>query len=60
MGRPRIYTEDRVLTAVRLPASLHERLRRLAAERGESLNALVERAVAGLLAAERSGRRAPG
>jgi predicted transcriptional regulator len=45
MARPRIYDPDRVSTQVRLPAELHERLRRTAAERQVSANLLVERAV---------------
>ena len=45
MGRPRVCEEDRKVTAVRLPTSLHERLHRSAGERGVSANELVTRAV---------------
>lgn len=37
--------EDRKVTAVRLPASLHERLHATAGERGVSANELVTRAL---------------
>lgn len=45
MARPRTFDEDRVATAVRLPASVHERLHAAAAERDVSANLLVTRAV---------------
>lgn len=50
MGRPRKYG-DRVTTAVRLPADLHEDLADAADERGVSINALVIRAIEDLLVA---------
>ena len=50
MGRPRIGDEHRVVTAVRLPVSLRDRLRRAAFERDTSMNHLVTRAVSDLLA----------
>lgn len=46
MGRPKIYEEPRVATAVRLPASLRDKLRSAALERDVSVNYLVTRAVA--------------
>ena len=45
MGRPRICDESRVLTAIRLPASLRNGLESAAFERDVSLNFLVTRAV---------------
>ena len=45
MGRPRIYEEPRVATAVRLPASLRDELQAAAVERDVSVNFLVTRAV---------------
>jgi hypothetical protein len=45
MARPRTYLEDRVATAVRLPASVHRRLHEAAADRDVSANLLVTRAV---------------
>ena len=45
MGRPRIYEEPRVATAIRLPASLRDELQAAAAERDVSVNLLVTRAV---------------
>jgi hypothetical protein len=45
MGRPKIYEEPRVATAVRLPTSLHDELQRAAAARDVSVNLLVNRAV---------------
>jgi predicted HicB family RNase H-like nuclease len=52
MGRPRIYDEPRVATAIRLPTSLHEELRAAAAERDVSVNVLVNRAVQAYLRRE--------
>lgn len=46
VGRPRIYDEPRVATAVRLPASLRLELQAVAARRDVSVNLLVTRAVA--------------
>lgn len=45
MGRPRIYEEPRVATAIRLPASLRDELQAAAVERDVSVNFLVTRAV---------------
>jgi hypothetical protein len=50
MPRPRIYEERRVATAVRLPVSVHEELRRLARSRDVSVNYVITRAVEELLA----------
>lgn len=49
MGRPRLYEERRIATAVRLPASLHEELKKAASCRDVSVNFLVSRAVADYL-----------
>ena len=49
MARPRTYDEPRVATAIRLPVSLHEQLRTVAAERDVSVNYLVIRAVSAYL-----------
>ena len=66
MGRPRITDERRIATAIRLPESLYERLRRAACDRDVSTNLLVTRAVAEYLdrlpdaeAALKPRRRAP-
>jgi predicted transcriptional regulator len=45
MGRPKLYPDQRVATAIRLPPDLHQALRREAAERDVSVNLLVTRAV---------------
>ncbi len=45
MARPRIFHEERVTTAVRLPRSVHRRLRQAADDRDVSANLLVTRAV---------------
>jgi predicted DNA-binding ribbon-helix-helix protein len=45
MARPRIYNEPRVVTAVRLPRSLHAQLHQLAAEQSVSVNSLLSSAV---------------
>jgi hypothetical protein len=50
MSRPKIYTEPRVATAVRLPSSLHGELQNAATERDVSVNFLVTRAVSAYLA----------
>ena len=50
MARPKIYEERRVATAVRLPASVHAELQRLARSRDVSVNYVVTRAVEELLA----------
>lgn len=41
MGRPKIYKEERVTTALRVPVSTHERLKVEAARRNMSVNQLV-------------------
>ncbi len=46
MARPRLYSERRVATAVRLPESIHRRLHDVATDRDVSANLLVTRAVA--------------
>lgn len=46
MARPKVYEEKRITTAVRLPASAHERLREVAHQRDVSVNYLINRAVA--------------
>jgi len=50
MARPKIYEERRVATAVRLPASVHAELQRLARSRDVSVNYVITRAVEELLA----------
>jgi hypothetical protein len=66
MGRPRIYEEPRVATAIRIPASLRDDLRAAAIERDVSVNFLVTKAVVdymGRLASigdEQRGRRRAG
>jgi predicted transcriptional regulator len=45
MPRPRVYSDQRVSTAVRLPEALHLRLRQAATDRDVSVNLLVTRAV---------------
>lgn len=45
MARPKTYEEERIATAVRLPASVHRRLREAASDRDVSANLLVTRAV---------------
>ncbi len=60
MGRPRIYEEPRVATAVRLPVSVHEELRQLARTRDVSVNYLITRAVQELLAWSPSSAEAGG
>jgi hypothetical protein len=49
MPRPRTYEEPRVVTAVRLPESIHRRLHDAATDRDVSANLLVIRAVSELL-----------
>lgn len=49
MGRPRTYEERRIATAVRLPESIHRRLREAAVDRDVSANLLVTRAVSEFL-----------
>jgi hypothetical protein len=55
MARPRLYEEDRVVTAVRLPKALHHRLHDAAKQRQQSANALVIDAVLRYLNVESSG-----
>lgn len=50
MPRPKVYEEPRVATAVRLPTSLHEELKQVAASRDVSVNFLVIRAVSDFVA----------
>jgi hypothetical protein len=45
VGRPRVYGETRVTTAIRVPQKLHQRLHKAAGERDVSVNFLVVRAV---------------
>lgn len=45
MGRPRISDERRIVTAVRLPESVHRRLQLAASDRDVSANLLVTKAV---------------
>ncbi len=45
MSRPRTFDEKRVATAIRLPESVHHRLRQAAIDRDVSANLLVTRAV---------------
>lgn len=49
MARPKMHTEDRVQTAIRMPESLHQELQQAAADRDLSVNYLVTRAVAEFL-----------
>jgi hypothetical protein len=45
MARPKQYDEERIATAVRLPASLHRELHAAAIDRDVSANLLIVRAV---------------
>jgi predicted transcriptional regulator len=45
MGRPKVYDEPRIATAIRLPRSLRDQLQEAARERDVSVNLLVTRAV---------------
>jgi len=49
MARPRTYEEPRLATAIRLPESLHRRLRSEARARQVSANLLVEQAIVDFL-----------
>jgi hypothetical protein len=49
VGRPRVYQEERVVRAVRLPASTDAELRALAQARGCTINQLVADALEGLV-----------
>ena len=45
MSRPKIFKERRISTAIRLPETLHETLKKAAAGRDVSVNFLVTRAI---------------
>lgn len=45
MARPKVHHEERITTAVRIPESLHNRLRDAADERELSANYLIVRAI---------------
>ena len=45
MARPRLHDEPRVSTAIRLPESLHQRLRDAALDRDVSVNLLATKAI---------------
>lgn len=49
VGRPRVHNESRITTAVRLPESLHERLKAAALDRDVSVNLIVTRALSEFL-----------
>ena len=49
MGRPRVYDEDRIATAVRIDRDLHERLLAEAQRREVSTNRLINRMIADML-----------
>ncbi|HXW35326.1 MAG TPA: hypothetical protein VEJ87_12165 [Acidimicrobiales bacterium] len=49
MMRPKVYEEERVATAIRLPVSLREELQRAAFARDVSVNYLVTKAISDLL-----------
>jgi predicted transcriptional regulator len=49
MGRPKIYDEPRVATAIRLPASLRDELHEAATARDVSVTFLVTRALSDYL-----------
>lgn len=49
MARPRIHSEERVVSAVRFPVPLRDELHRVAASRDVSVNYLINRAVENLL-----------
>lgn len=44
MSNPKIQTDDRVTTAIRLPKALYKRLKHEAIDREVSVNALIEQA----------------
>jgi microcystin degradation protein MlrC len=50
VARPRLHTEERIATAVRLPRSLHEQLHAAADERQVAANLLVVKALETFLA----------
>ncbi len=45
MARPRVYEEQRVTTAIRIPKSLHDKLHEAAEQRDVSVNLLVLKAI---------------
>lgn len=45
MARPKVYDEPRVTTALRLPESLHVRLRSTAEQRDISVNLIATKAI---------------
>jgi predicted HicB family RNase H-like nuclease len=45
MARPKVYDEPRVTTALRLPESLHVRLRSMAEQRDISVNLIATKAI---------------
>lgn len=49
MARPKVHHEKRVSTAIRIPESLHDRLREAADERDVSVNLLATRALSEFL-----------
>lgn len=49
MGRPRMYNEPRIATAIRLPVSLRDELQEAAVARAVSVNFLVTSAVSDYL-----------
>jgi hypothetical protein len=50
MARPKVYEEERVATAVRLPRTLHEQLHEAADERQVAANLLIVKAIERFLA----------
>lgn len=60
MGRPRIYDEPRVTTALRLSPRMRDELRRAADDEGVSVNQLVVRAMSEYLRRLPRPRRDPG
>ncbi len=50
MARPKVYDEERIATAVRLPRSLHEQLHEAADERHVAANLLIVKALETFLA----------
>lgn len=45
VGRPKVHTDERITTAVRLPKALHKRLKIEAVHREVGVNFLVTRAI---------------
>lgn len=56
MARPRIYTEERVVTAVRLPRSVHTRLQKQSKIESVPVNTLIASAVETYLEKRQSHR----